>query len=156
MRMFQKGPSRRDLLKKKQWHIAMTLRPVLPLAQTVQVKGELRIRVNGLMDFLRRLHEKTNQNIPRSSCQNNEAPEEKGVESITEIMGRKSLFRFNQERKGGGNMSNVKKQKFAVKCLECGKQFKTSSSLPECPKCNGSDIDLDYENWMRFIKKGVA
>ena len=30
------------------------------------------------MDFLRRVHEKTNQNISRSSCQNNEALGEKG------------------------------------------------------------------------------
>jgi len=48
------------------------------------------------------------------------------------------------------------KEKFAVKCLECGKKFKTSSYLPECPKCNGSDIDLDYENRVGFIKKEVA
>ena len=87
MRMFQTGPLKKDLLKKQQWHIAMTLRPVLPLAQTVQVKEGLRDWVNGLMDFLRRLHEKTNQNISRDSCQNNEAPGEKRVESFTEIMG---------------------------------------------------------------------
>ena len=85
--MFQTGLSRRDLLKKQQWHIAITLRQVLPLAQTVQVKEGPRDWVNGLMDFLRRVHEKTSQNISRSSCQNNEAPGEKGVESITEIMG---------------------------------------------------------------------
>jgi len=40
-------------------------------------------------------------------------------------------------------MSSVKKEKFPVICLECGKKFKTSSYLPECPKCNGSDIELD-------------
>jgi len=57
MTMFQTGPLKKDLLKKKQCYTAMTLRQVLPLAQTVQGKGELRTRVNGLMDLLRRVHE---------------------------------------------------------------------------------------------------
>jgi|21_taG_2_1085346.scaffolds.fasta_scaffold94145_2 Zn finger protein HypA/HybF involved in hydrogenase expression len=43
-------------------------------------------------------------------------------------------------------MSSVKREKFKVICLECEKRFKTSSYLPECPNCHGSDIDLDYEN----------
>lgn len=36
----------------------------------------------------------------------------------------------------------VKKAKFPVVCLECGKKFTTSSMLPECPECGGSDIDV--------------
>lgn len=28
-----------------------------------------------------------------------------------------------------------------VECLECGKKFKTSSLLPVCPMCGGSDIE---------------
>ena len=30
----------------------------------------------------------------------------------------------------------------AVVCRECGKTFTTKSTLPECPRCGGSDIDL--------------
>ena len=29
-----------------------------------------------------------------------------------------------------------------VECLECGRKFKTRSTLPQCPKCGGSDVDL--------------
>lgn len=36
----------------------------------------------------------------------------------------------------------VKKAKFPVVCLECGKKFTTASTLPSCPKCGGSDIDV--------------
>lgn len=35
-----------------------------------------------------------------------------------------------------------KKIKIQVQCLECEKIFKTSSMLPNCPKCGGSDIDI--------------
>lgn len=35
-----------------------------------------------------------------------------------------------------------KAQRISVECLECGKEFKTISMLPSCPKCGGSDIDL--------------
>jgi hypothetical protein len=31
-----------------------------------------------------------------------------------------------------------------VVCQECGKKFKTAKVCPECPKCGGVDIDLDY------------
>ncbi len=30
-----------------------------------------------------------------------------------------------------------------VQCMECGKKFRTSSMLPTCPKCHGSDIEPD-------------
>ena len=59
---------------------------------------------------------------------------------------------------GGSKMKNVvnnligsgctqgdvegKAQRIPVECLECGKEFKTISMLPSCPKCGGSDIDL--------------
>ena len=42
----------------------------------------------------------------------------------------------------GGNMN--KDKRFKVECLECGRKFKTASILPTCPKCKGSDIDVDY------------
>ena len=29
--------------------------------------------------------------------------------------------------------------------MECGKKFKTSSMIPTCPKCKGSDVELDEE-----------
>jgi len=29
-----------------------------------------------------------------------------------------------------------------VECLECGKKFSTRSTLPECPRCHGVDIDV--------------
>jgi len=35
--------------------------------------------------------------------------------------------------------------KFPVKCMECGKKFKTASMLPTCPKCKGSDVEPDYD-----------
>jgi Zn finger protein HypA/HybF involved in hydrogenase expression len=35
--------------------------------------------------------------------------------------------------------------RLAVKCMECGKKFKTASMLPDCPKCGGSDIEPDYD-----------
>jgi len=57
MIMFQTGQSKEDSPRKKQWHIAKTRKPVLPLAQTVQVKEELGDWVSGLTDFRRRLHE---------------------------------------------------------------------------------------------------
>ena len=53
------------------------------------------------------MYEKTNQNIPSSSCKNNEAPGEKGVAGIAEILGGKSLFRFNQKRREGGGMKQL-------------------------------------------------
>jgi len=28
-------------------------------------------------------------------------------------------------------------------CLECGRKFRTASALPECPRCGGSDVDVD-------------
>lgn len=28
-----------------------------------------------------------------------------------------------------------------VECLECGKRFTTSSPLPSCPACKGSDVE---------------
>jgi DNA polymerase II large subunit len=28
--------------------------------------------------------------------------------------------------------------------MECGKKFKTSDVDVSCPKCGGSDIDIDY------------
>lgn len=31
---------------------------------------------------------------------------------------------------------------FSVKCLECGRKFKTSKMVPECPECGGGDIDI--------------
>lgn len=37
-----------------------------------------------------------------------------------------------------------KDRRFKVECLECGRKFKTASMLPTCPKCKGSDIDVDY------------
>ena len=43
---------------------------------------------------------------------------------------------------GGYPKSPRKKEKFAVECLECGRNFKTSSMIPSCPKCGGSDIEL--------------
>lgn len=38
--------------------------------------------------------------------------------------------------------NEVKAESMSVECLECGKKFKTRSSLPSCPNCGGSDIDL--------------
>lgn len=35
-----------------------------------------------------------------------------------------------------------KKIKIHVVCLECEKRFLTTSMLPSCPKCGGSDIDV--------------
>jgi len=32
--------------------------------------------------------------------------------------------------------------RFPVECLECGRKFSTSSMLPSCPRCGGSDIDV--------------
>jgi Zn finger protein HypA/HybF involved in hydrogenase expression len=34
----------------------------------------------------------------------------------------------------------------SMKCLECGKKFRSSSPDPKCPKCGGYDIDLS-EGW---------
>src|SRR5262245_53433467 len=34
-----------------------------------------------------------------------------------------------------------------VKCQECGKRFKTASSIPECPRCHGVDVEVD-EGWV--------
>ena len=32
-----------------------------------------------------------------------------------------------------------------VQCQECEKVFRTRRLVPECPECNGLDIDLYYE-----------
>ena len=37
------------------------------------------------------------------------------------------------------------REKIAVQCQECDKKFQTISTLPTCPKCKGSDIDLAKE-----------
>jgi len=42
-------------------------------------------------------------------------------------------------------VDEAKSSKFSVKCLECGKKFKTASMSPTCPKCKGSDIEPDYD-----------
>jgi len=34
------------------------------------------------------------------------------------------------------------KSRIRVMCLECSTSFYTSSLIPECPGCGGSDIDL--------------
>ena len=34
--------------------------------------------------------------------------------------------------------------KIRVQCQECGKRFSTVRMEPECPRCRGGDIDLDY------------
>ena len=36
-----------------------------------------------------------------------------------------------------------------VVCLECGRKFSTHSMLPECPKCGGSDIELQHYMFTR-------
>lgn len=36
----------------------------------------------------------------------------------------------------------MKSEKIPVVCLECGRKFKTSSMLPTCPKCGGSDVEV--------------
>jgi DNA polymerase II large subunit len=36
-----------------------------------------------------------------------------------------------------------KKVRLPVVCLECGKKFRTTNPCPSCPKCGGSDVDLD-------------
>ena len=30
-----------------------------------------------------------------------------------------------------------------VVCLECGRRFKTATLTPSCPKCGGSDIEVE-------------
>jgi len=32
--------------------------------------------------------------------------------------------------------------KFKVVCMECGRKFSTSSTLPSCSKCGSSDIEV--------------
>ena len=32
-------------------------------------------------------------------------------------------------------------RRILVQCMECGKRFRTSNLLPQCPKCNGADIE---------------
>ena len=45
--------------------------------------------------------------------------------------------------------------KIAVQCLECGRKFRTSSMLPECPKCGGSDVDVaDIRDIRAFLPFG--
>lgn len=39
-------------------------------------------------------------------------------------------------------LADLKTHKFPVVCLECEHKFKTSSNLPTCPKCGGSDIEV--------------
>jgi DNA polymerase II large subunit len=34
--------------------------------------------------------------------------------------------------------------RISVVCMECGKKFKTADVDVSCPKCGGSDIDIDY------------
>ena len=33
--------------------------------------------------------------------------------------------------------------RFRVVCLECGRRFRSSALLPECPGCSSSDVELD-------------
>lgn len=37
----------------------------------------------------------------------------------------------------------TKKVPMRVACLECQKKFRTTKDIPECPRCGGSDIELD-------------
>ena len=34
------------------------------------------------------------------------------------------------------------KVKMPVVCMECNKKFSTTKVIPECPRCNSSDIEL--------------
>lgn len=36
----------------------------------------------------------------------------------------------------------MKAERIKVECLECGKTWWTSNTLPECPRCHGTDVDL--------------
>ena len=36
----------------------------------------------------------------------------------------------------------MKKERIKVECLECERKFTTSSMVPSCPKCGGSDIEV--------------
>ena len=38
-----------------------------------------------------------------------------------------------------------------VQCQECGKVFRASGFLPECPACGGSDIDLAQPVWPALV-----
>jgi len=40
----------------------------------------------------------------------------------------------------------MEKESIKVQCQECYKIFKTKKMVPECPSCNGLDIDLYYGN----------
>jgi len=31
--------------------------------------------------------------------------------------------------------------KIRVECMECGKKFSTSKLTPQCPRCNGVDVE---------------
>ena len=44
---------------------------------------------------------------------------------------------FSQQR-----ISAVGRSKAGVVCLECSHRFYTSSMIPECPGCGGSDVEL--------------
>lgn len=37
--------------------------------------------------------------------------------------------------------------KIRVECLECGRKFATTSMLPTCPACGGSDIEPEDTCW---------
>jgi len=39
----------------------------------------------------------------------------------------------------------MNKESIKVQCQECEKVFRTKKLVPECPECNGLDIDLYYE-----------
>jgi hypothetical protein len=57
-------------------------------------------------------------------------------ERFADIMEQKVAQRLAQEKMG------LHEAVISMKCLECGKTFKSANPDPSCPKCGGSDIDL--------------
>lgn len=39
-------------------------------------------------------------------------------------------------------MATKKQHKIPVVCMECGKKFQTTKTIPECPKCGGVDVEV--------------
>lgn len=46
--------------------------------------------------------------------------------------------------------------RFRVECMECGKRWSTTNTVPQCPKCGGVDVELDEEVLPRLANDPAA
>lgn len=80
------------------------------------------------------------------------------TEGIGQVMQTKIENRLAQERISVGHslVKEASLNSLQLKCLECGKKFKSTNPDPKCPECGGYDIDLSEAFPSNSMKRHVC